>query len=221
MGLLNDWASTNGDDADAQGDVLADLLSRGAKSGVGAHLGSPPGLAGVPMHDQVLAADSRRTGPQAPGPNTQWPSERLLHDQHRRYLDRYYDPVLGLAREHGVDPALVLGMGGESGFASAGTYRRTNDAFGMTGGSTGHMTRARSPEENVKQFFDSYGDQIRGAGTDVHRFLNGLEGLDAAGRPVPGWKRYNSADPKWMDRRRGEIATIQRELPIYTSLRPK
>ena len=79
---------------------------------------------------------------------------------------------------------------------------------------------ARSPEENVRQFFDLYGNQIRGAGSDTDRFLNGLQGLDAAGRPVQGWRRYNSKDPLgWTRLRHGEIRTMQRETPLYLGLR--
>jgi hypothetical protein len=53
----------------------------------------------------------------------------------KSYLGKYYNPVTVLAKRYDVDPALVLGVGIESGFASKGTYLRTGDRFGMTGGS--------------------------------------------------------------------------------------
>jgi hypothetical protein len=43
----------------------------------------------------------------------------------KAYLDKYYDAVAALAKRYNVDPALVLGVGMESGFASEGTYLRT------------------------------------------------------------------------------------------------
>jgi hypothetical protein len=68
-----------------------------------------------------------------------------LSARDKSYLDKYYDPVRVMAKRYAVDPALVLGVGIESGFASKGTYLRTGDAFGMTGGSGEHMTAANSP----------------------------------------------------------------------------
>jgi len=76
------------------------------------------------------------------------------------------------AKDYKVDAALVLGVGIESSFASEGTYLQTGDAFGMTGGSTKSMTTASSPTENVKEFFDNWGGQIRGSGSNVKVFLN-------------------------------------------------
>jgi hypothetical protein len=122
----------------------------------------------------------------------------LLHDSQAKrqpqlsvrdkaYLDKYYDAVAALAKRYNVDPALVLGVGIESGFASEGTYLRTGDAFGMTGGNTKHMTKSESPEQNVKQFFDNYGNQIRGTGNDASAFVNGLQGCDPSGKRVNGW----------------------------------
>ncbi|MGA8220212.1 MAG: hypothetical protein WB780_01065 [Candidatus Acidiferrales bacterium] len=95
---------------------------------------------------------------------------RPVSARDKAYLDKYYDAVAALAKVYNVDPALVLGVGIESGFASQGTYLRTGDAFGMTGGNTKHMTTATSPEENVQQFFHSYGDQIRGTEMMSPRF---------------------------------------------------
>jgi hypothetical protein len=43
----------------------------------------------------------------------------------KAYLDKYYDAVAAFAKRYNVDPALVLGVGIESGFASEGTYLRT------------------------------------------------------------------------------------------------
>jgi hypothetical protein len=121
---------------------------------------------------------------------------RRISARDKVYLDKYYDAVAALAKVYNVNPALVLGVGAESGFATRGTYLMTGDAFGMTGGNTKSMTTATSPEENVKQFFDKYGNQIRGTGTDDSAFLNALQGLDASGKRVPGWKVYNTFDPQ-------------------------
>lgn len=57
-----------------------------------------------------------------------------LSGRDKAYLDKYYEPVVHSAKKYNVDPALVLGLGFESGFASAGTYLRRGDAFGLTGG---------------------------------------------------------------------------------------
>ncbi|MEI9890475.1 MAG: hypothetical protein WDN45_07615 [Caulobacteraceae bacterium] len=55
-------------------------------------------------------------------------------------------PSQSTANQYNVHPALPLGLGIESTFGNGGTYRKTGDAFGMTGGSTAHMTHASSPE---------------------------------------------------------------------------
>ena len=204
--------------------VLHDLLGRpfpsdSASSGTEA-ASAPSGISETaPASMTTLAAN--RGQPARSGESGAAATVPLPFERHRTFFDQYYDPVTERAKAYGVDPGLVLGIAGESGFGTAGTARRTHDVFGMTGGSTKHMTRALSPANNAQQFFDRYGDQIRGAGSDVNRFLNGLEGLDAAGRPVPGWKRYNSADPDWVKKRQREISMIQRELPGYAAARPK
>jgi hypothetical protein len=92
----------------------------------------------------------------------------------------------------------------------------------MTGGSTKNMTKATSPDENVKQFFHNYGNQIRGTGTDASAFMNGLQGRDAFGEPVKGFKVYNSAHPvEWHDLISGGIGHMRATLPRYLSQRPK
>lgn len=83
-----------------------------------------------------------------------------LSARDKAYLDKYYDEVVMLARTYDVDPALVLGVGIESDFASKGAYLKTGDAFGMTGGSTKHMTYATSPAHNASEWFNSWGPQI-------------------------------------------------------------
>lgn len=143
---------------------------------------------------------------------------RHLSARDQAYLDKYYGPVTTLAKQFGVDPALVLGLGMESGFAMKGTYLRTGDAFGMTGGSTKHMTTAKSPAQNVHQFFANYGAQIRGTGSNVSAFINALQGRDASGNRVPGWRVYNSDRPTaWELMARKGIHQMQQEVPSYSS----
>jgi len=143
-----------------------------------------------------------------------------LSARDKAYLDKYYDAASALAKEYNVDTALVLGVGAESGFASEGTYLRTGDAFGMTGGSTKHMTTAGSPAENVKQFFDNYGNQIRGAGNNASAFMNALQGRDAPGKRVKGWKVYNSDHPeKWHTLVRDGINEMRQGVSSYLSQR--
>lgn len=132
------------------------------------------------------------------------------------YLNKYYGPVAAQAKLIGVDPALPLGIGIESGFGTNGTYLRTGDVFGMTGGSTANMTQAASPTQDVQKLFDGYGKQMSGSGSDVSRFINALEGQNAAGQKVPGWKTYNSAHPKeWRAMVKGGIQQMQRDLRNY------
>ena len=85
----------------------------------------------------------------------------------------------------------------------------------MTGGSTKHMTTATSPDENVKQFFDSYGNQIRGTGSDASSFINGLQGRNATGQSVKGWKVYNRANSHWEDLVNDGIKTMRKDIPTY------
>ena len=147
---------------------------------------------------------------------------RRISARDKAYLDKYYDPVAALAKVYNVDPALVLSVGSESGFATRGTYLRTGDAFGMTGGNTKNMTTAASPTENAKQFFDNYGNQIRGTGNDDSAFLNALQGLDASGKGVPEWKVYNTFDSKgWNSMVADGIHQMRRAIPIYLSQRQK
>ncbi|MGH9738709.1 MAG: hypothetical protein ACRD4X_08990 [Candidatus Acidiferrales bacterium] len=133
-------------------------------------------------HQHVLIHESQH------GRAQQQPKAPQLLDRDRSYLDKYYDAVSRDAKKYKVDPALVLGLGIESGFASKGTYRQTGDAFGMTGGSTKHMTRAGSPAQDVQKFFDDWGNQVRGTGSNVGAFIDGLQGRDPRGDPVHGWK---------------------------------
>lgn len=143
---------------------------------------------------------------------------RQVSARDKAYLDKYYDAVAALAEVYNVNPALVLGVGAESGFASQGTYLQTGDAFGMTGGSTEHMTTSASPSENVKQFFDNYGNQIRGTGSNAPAFMNALQGRDASGARVKGWKVYNSKYPgKWHATVASGIHQMRRDIPIYLS----
>ncbi len=124
-----------------------------------------------------------------------------------------------LSKKYDVDPILVLGLGIESGFASQGTYLKTGDAFGMTGGNTRHMTTAASPDEDVKKFFDSYGKQIQGTGGDTSAFINGLEGRDTSGRPVKGWRVYNTVNPYWPTDVRNGVDQMKRSVSVYRSQR--
>jgi hypothetical protein len=132
------------------------------------------------------------------------------------YLDRYYDAMAKYANRYKVDPALPLGLGIESGFGTAGTYTRTGDAFGMTGGNTRHMTTAASPEENVRKFFENFGSRIYGAGDDVDTFINALQARDTKGGRIPDVNPYNSRDPAgWEAMARRGIQQIQGDLPLY------
>jgi hypothetical protein len=141
-----------------------------------------------------------------------------LSARDKSYLDRYYKPVCDQAKIFGVDPAFVLGLAFESGFASEGTYLVTGDAFGMTGGSTKHMTRASSPADNVRQFFDNWGSQVRGSGINVQEFVNALQGQDLAGLRVKGWKVYNTENfDKWKRGVTDGIRLMQRDIRIYNS----
>jgi hypothetical protein len=152
-------------------------------------------------------------------------ASRQLSDRDRNYLDLYYDEVAMMAKYYAVDPILILAVGIESGFASTGTYLRTGDAFGLTGGSTAHMTTAMSAADDVRKFFVNYGSQIWGAGSNVEFFIDALEGAyrreDAEkAERVPGWKEYNSKYPgTWRTMIRGGITTMQRDVPIYLQQR--
>jgi hypothetical protein len=154
---------------------------------------------------------------QAKQPQAQRAQKVSLRD--KAFLDKYYDAVAALAKKYNVDPALVLGVGKESSFAFEGTYLDTKDAFGMTGGNTKNMTTSASPAENAKQFFANYGNQIRGSGGDTSAFLNALQGRDATGTRVKGWKVYNSANPDWSKFVSGGVWEMQRAIPTYLSQR--
>lgn len=168
------------------------------------------------MASQVGAA-GRTQAPNRSAVECQAPG---LTPSDNHFLNGYYRPVATLARQYGVDPALVLGVAGESGFGSAGTYRRTNDAFGMTGGSTRHMTTASGPDENAREFFQGYGPQIQGSGSDVDRFVNGLLGRDPSGAVVRGWKQYNKNKGYDLGLK-SWISRMQRETPRFLQACPQ
>jgi hypothetical protein len=71
----------------------------------------------------------------------------------------------------------------------------------------------------AKQFFQNYGNQICGAGNDDSAFLNALQGLEASGKRVKGWKVYNTANPDWSDFIGRGIDQMRRDIPTYLSQR--
>ena len=81
------------------------------------------------------------------------------------------------------------------------------------------MTTAASPAENVKKFFDNYGIQIQGTGSDASAFINGLEGRDFFGQPVKGWKVYNSVNSQWGHMIGSGISQMRGDIPTYLSQR--
>ena len=122
------------------------------------------------------------------------PPKRGLSARDNRYLCLYYQPMVTKIREgaYGVDPALPLGLGFESGFATSSRYYRTGDAFGMSGGGVGREVHAFDPEDDVNELFSqpkskgcetspSYGERMRGTGNNIDLFLQHLERQDASG----------------------------------------
>ncbi len=219
MGLLDDWAASGESRPEGRAFGVSGILPYARSLGANVRFagnGMQPAAQDSPSSDVVRYA--RIAGGARPGRTAAGTPQLSARD--RDYLDRYYAAVAALARQYDVDPALVLGMGGESGFGTAGTFRRTGDAFGMTGGSTRHMTYAASPEENARQFFDAYGDQIRGSKGDVDRFLNGIHGRDPNGKPIAGRKNYNSHGG-YDTLVRPWIALMQRDVPLYVKDHPQ
>jgi hypothetical protein len=89
----------------------------------------------------------------------------------------------------------------------------------MTGGNTKHMTRAASPDQNVQQFFDNYGNQIRGTGSDASAFINVLQGRDPSGERVAGWRVYNTVNQDWPRLINDGITRMRRSVSVYLSQR--
>lgn len=180
-------------------------------------------IGSVPNADEGVAEPSSE-GPATPA-HDELSFEQTaakLSDQNRSYLDRYYDAVAKYANQYKINPAFPLGLGIESTFGSGGTYLKTGDAFGMTGGSTAHMTHSASPEENARQLFDLYGPQMQGVGDDATAFINAMQGRNAKGQAVPGWRVYNSKNAAaWEAMAKNGISQMQRDLPLYLSTRAK
>lgn len=157
----------------------------------------------------------------APQGTQQNPCPLSARDRH--FLDLYYKPVSQAAPNYDVDPALVLGLASESGFADPSlkrsTYNRTGDAFGQTGGSTKNMTTAKNPQANTEGWFANWGGQIKGAQKNVKVFIDGLEGVGPNGVRVPGTKVYNSVGGgiAWRKMATDGINQMLREVPIYLS----
>jgi hypothetical protein len=173
--------------------------------------------------EQVLAQlDTVTSDAQPYKPNEAKPSKWKLSDRDKNYLDQYYPEIARLSKEHGVNPGFMAALGAESGYATDGTFKRTHDAFGLTGGSTDHMTYPKSPEDNVRRLFELYGKQIRGVGNDKAAFINAMHGKDRDGKPVPGWKDYNSRKAAvWLNMMNKNIPQMEKDLSIYLSLKKK
>ena len=171
--------------------------------------------------DGHTTADQMKADRKAEAAQQQKPAPKPhISKRDKAYLDKYYKPMVAKAKAYGVDPALPLGLGIESGFATKGTYLRTGDAFGMTGGSTKHMTHASSPEQNVDELFSGWGEQMRGTGSNVSLFLNHLEMEDANGNQITSQGMYNSVEippTAWKSFITSGINEMQRDIPIYNS----
>jgi len=163
--------------------------------------------------------------------NTASPAEKHISKRDRAYLDKYYKAVVAMAKAFGLDPALLLGLGGhESTYATSPRYKRTGDAFGMSGGQPGDIMHFKSPDKNASKWFGLYGDRIRGVGSNVEQFLNGLELEDANGNQLTTKPdrngntqnlccMYNSQQippTDWKDAVRRNITEIQGDLSVYT-----
>lgn len=74
----------------------------------------------------------------------------------------------------------------------------------------------------MKQFFDTYGKQIRGTGSETSAFLNALQSRDALGDILQGWKVYNSDKPEeWHILVTRGITEMRHAIPEYQSQRSK
>ena len=163
---------------------------------------------------------ARREGDKAAQSAAQNKPKPHLSKRDKAYLDKYYKPMAAKAKEYGVNPALPLGLAGESGFASKGMYLWTGDAFGMTGGSTANPVRAKSPEDDVNKLFANFGEQMRGTGSDTMLFLHRLEQEDANGNQITANGMYNSVEippTTWIESAKSWIGQMQRDIPIYLS----
>jgi hypothetical protein len=178
-------------------------------------------LLGAPPENAPSAADAGIDAAAVQGGVPLLPLKCLVPgilERDSRYLDNYYPAVAPLARTYGVNPALPLGMGVESAFGTKGTYGTTKDVFGITGGDKNPdvMARPSGPAEDSATFFRLYGPQFSGAGDDKNRFLNALQGKDPSGRPVPGWRIYNSKPSNtWNSMARKGIAQMLSQVPLY------
>jgi len=177
-------------------------------------------------------------GPPGPPPHP-CSAKPGLSARDARYLCKYYQPMVTKisAGAYGVDPALPLGLGIESGFATSARYNRTGDAFGMSGGKNKDIMHFSSPEQNIDALFSSgtacgtpsYGERMRGTGSNIQLFLQRLELLDANGNPITTKPdkngngknlncKYNSVGlppTAWMKFISDGISEMQTDIPIF------
>jgi hypothetical protein len=181
---------------------------------------------GIPPDQAVRLAAAARARQMSAPPSAvpdSAPAQFHLTGRDKSYLDRYAPSVIAHSKAHDVDPAFALGVGLlESGGASAGTYTKSNDAFGMTNGSPETMSRfppgPAGVEPDVSKFFDVYGERIRGVGSDEGAFCNALQGLDSSGHAVEGRRRYNSKNTNYCDALHANIESVRRALPAWHAL---
>jgi len=162
------------------------------------------------------------------------------------YLCRYYQPMVAKISEgaYGVAPALPLGLGIESHFADPNwpnnLYNKTGDAFGMSNGSTAHPEHANGPVDDINKLFSepkangcdklpSYGERMRGTGSNIDLFLQRLEMEDAKGNPLTGPPNKNGNrqnlgcmyngdhEVTWRSLVRAGIGQMQHDIPIFLS----
>jgi hypothetical protein len=106
-----------------------------------------------------------------------------------RFFNTVYQPLSDLAKELGVPEDYLLGHAAyESGYLDNHDFP-LNNPFGYTKAG-GRNLAFRSIAAAVAAYRDDYGTQIRGA-TSAQDFAERIEGR-LAGKPVPGWRKYNS-----------------------------
>ncbi|HZB92742.1 MAG TPA: hypothetical protein VE397_14950 [Stellaceae bacterium] len=180
------------------------------------------GAANAPSDPAVSLASAPLAGEETTSENqvSANSSTPQLSDRDKNYLDRYYDPVNRMAKAYFVDPKLVLGLGAESGFGTSNIFNEHKDALGLSGGSAETQPDFPTYEANVTRFFHEYGPQIWGTGSNAAAFVNALDGKNAAGTAVPGWKTYNTAShDNWLKMMQSGIDQMRRSVPLYLQQR--
>ncbi len=127
---------------------------------------------------------------------------------YNRFFDAVHKRISDLAKELGVNEDWILGHSAhESNYLDNHNFP-LNNAFGQTNAG-GRNLSFPSVADSISMYRNDYGPQIRGAAS-AEDFVDRIQGR-LNGRPVPAWRRYNSATSTY----ESDLLKVIRSIPRH------